>query len=202
MRHNEPMLIPKPFWDPIRAGEVTVAFRRWKRLMVKPGRVYRTAAGRLHVDSVEVIDPAQIGENDARLAGLPDPDAVRRELRGDVGDPVYRIRFHHLDEPDPRSVLANDDDLTEEDIESIGKRLARLDAASSSGPWTLETLDLIERHPERRAPDLAEMVGRETQPFKLDVRKLKNLGLTLSFRIGYRLSPRGKAYVAAVRDRG
>ena len=39
------------------------------------------------------------------------------------------------------------------------------------------------------------MLGRETAPFKLDVRKLKNLGLTLSFRIGYRLSPRGEAYL-------
>jgi hypothetical protein len=40
------------------------------------------------------------------------------------------------------------------------------------------------------------MVGRETAPFKLDVRKLKNLGLTTSHRIGYELSPRGAAYLA------
>ena len=41
-------------------------------------------------------------------------------------------------------------------------------------------------------------LGRDTQPFKLDVRKLKNLGLTLSLEVGYRLSPRGEAYLAAV----
>ena len=41
--------------------------------------------------------------------------------------------------------------------------------------------------------DLAAMVGRETQPFKTDVRKLKALGLTESLEVGYRLSPRGKA---------
>jgi hypothetical protein len=35
------------------------------------------------------------------------------------------------------------------------------------------------------------------QPFKIDVRKLKNLGLTESLDIGYRLSPRGRAYLAA-----
>ena len=40
-----------------------------------------------------------------------------------------------------------------------------------------------------RAGDLAASVGRETQPFKTDVRKLKNLGLTLSLDVGYRLSP-------------
>ena len=41
------------------------------------------------------------------------------------------------------------------------------------------------------------MVGRERDPFKLDVRKLKNLGLTRSLRVGYRLSSRGAAYRAA-----
>jgi hypothetical protein len=44
-----------------------------------------------------------------------------------------------------------------------------------------------------RAEDLAHSVGREKQPFKLDVRKLKELGLTESLEIGYRLSPRGEA---------
>ena len=33
------------------------------------------------------------------------------------------------------------------------------------------------------------------QPFKLDVRKLKGLGLTISLGTGYRLSPRGEAYL-------
>ena len=46
-----------------------------------------------------------------------------------------------------------------------------------------------------RAADLAASVGRETQPFKLDVRKLKGLGLTLSLEVGYRLSPRGEAFL-------
>lgn len=40
-------------------------------------------------------------------------------------------------------------------------------------------------------------LGRERDPFKLDVRKLKNLGLTQSFDVGYAISPRGEAYLAA-----
>jgi hypothetical protein len=43
------------------------------------------------------------------------------------------------------------------------------------------------------------MVGRETAPFKLDVRKLKNLGLTISLEVGYELSPRGQAFLDATR---
>jgi hypothetical protein len=44
------------------------------------------------------------------------------------------------------------------------------------------------------------MVGRETKPFKLDVRKLKNLGLTISLKIGYELSPRGRAFLDSGRS--
>jgi predicted transcriptional regulator len=78
----------------------------------------------------------------------------------------------------------------------LDKRLERLDRASSHGPWTLHYLELIQAHPQRRAPDLAELVGRETAPFKIDVRKLKNLGLTASFPVGYEVSPRGLSYLS------
>lgn len=194
------MLIQKRFWEPIQSGEITLVFRRWKRPQVIAGRVYRTGAGRLEVSDVQVIDAAEISSEDARSAGYESVDAVISEFGNTPDDPIYRIKIRHLDEPDPRSELANDSDLTEADIAEIDRRLERLDRASSHGAWTLETLELIETHPERRAPDLAEMVGRETGPFKLDVRKLKNLGLTLSFRVGYRLSPRGEVYLAVRRS--
>ncbi len=109
--------------------------------------------------------------------------------------PVYRIRFHKVDEPDPRAVKAATDALTDADVADIDARLDRLDRASSHGPWTAAVLAVIAEHPARRAGDLAPMFDRELQPFKTDVRKLKNLGLTLSLEIGYELSPRGRAYL-------
>ena len=42
---------------------------------------------------------------------------------------------------------------------------------------------------------LAEAMGWERQDFKLHVRRLKGLGLTLSLDVGYRLSPRGESYL-------
>ena len=141
------------------------------------------------------VDPGEITDDEARRAGHESANSAREALRGQPSWPVYRIEFRRLDEPDPREALAADGELSEADIAEIGRRLDRLDSASSHGPWTRQTLDLIHRHPQRRAPDLAEMVGRETQPFKLDVRKLKNLGLTHSFNPGYRLSPRGAAFL-------
>lgn len=196
------MLIPKRFWEPIGRGEVTVVFRRWERPRVAAGRVYRTAAGRLAVESVDVVDPEGITDADVSRAGYPDARTLRSDLRGSPDDPVFRISFRRLDEPDPRAELAADTELTPDDVAAITARLDRLDRASTHGPWTLAYLETIEAHPERRAPDLAALHGRETAPFKVDVRKLKSLGLTLSFRVGYRLSPRGAAYLAARRASG
>ena len=110
---------------------------------------------------------------------------------------MYRVDFHVVAEPDPRDVLAAAAALSDDEQADIGRRLARLDRGSAHGPWTHATLEVIRDRPATRAADLAESFGRETQAFKLDVRKLKNLGLTISLEVGYRLSPRGEAYLGA-----
>ena len=149
------------------------------------------------VHSVEIIDPIHISSADVTAAGYETPDEIRAHLVSGGDRHVYRVGFSHIDEPDPRDELANNTSLTPGDVEEISKRLHRLDRSSKHGPWTAQTLALISEYPAVRAPDLALSVGRETAPFKLDVRKLKNLGLTLSLKRGYKLSPRGQAYLDA-----
>jgi hypothetical protein len=117
------------------------------------------------------------------------------DLRGTPGDPVFLLRLRPAADDDPRAALASSTELSTSDVEEITRRLARLDDASSHGAWTGETLAIIQRRPAVRAGDLADELGREMLPFKVDVRKLKNLGLTLSLEVGYRLSPRGEAYL-------
>ena len=109
--------------------------------------------------------------------------------------PIWRVGLRHAG-ADPRVALREDADLDDAERARLVARLDRFDAASRSGPWTRQVLALIREHPARRAPDLAELMGRETLPFKRDVRKLKELGLTESLEIGYRLSPRGEALVS------
>ena len=190
------MLFEARFWPLIADGSVTVTFRRWKRRQVVAGNVYRTAAGRLFVDAVDVVDVSEIADADAVASGYPSAEAVIADLRGTPDLPIYRVRFHVVDEPDPRDELASTSVLDDDAVADIDRRLDRLDRASSHGPWTEAVLGLIASRPEVRAGDLAESLGRERLPFKADVRKLKNLGLTLSLPIGYRLSPRGEAYLA------
>ncbi len=56
-------------------------------------------------------------------------------------------------------------------------------------------LRCLASNPAVRAGDLASELGYEKKWFKNNVRKLKALGLTESLEVGYRLSPRGRAFL-------
>jgi len=189
------MLIEKRLWAGIRDGSITVMFRRWKRRQVTAGNTYRTAAGRVVIDEVTEVRPSRIRRVDALAAGYRSVAEAVADLHGAPEDPVFLLRLHPAEDEDPRAALANDAELSTEDVEEITRRLTRLDNASTHGPWTEQTLAIIRKRPAVRAGDLAEELGREMLPFKVDVRKLKNLGLTLSLEVGYRLSPRGETYL-------
>lgn len=185
------MLFRQRFLDGIRAGEITLAFRRWRRPSVRAGGSLLTAVGKLGIGKVTLVTTDSISERDARRAGYASRDALLRELASRDEGEVYRVELGPL-EVDPRIALRKELPAAEETAALLA-RLAKLDASAAGGPWTRRTLEIIAAHEGVRAGDLAEMLGRERLPFKVDVRKLKALGLTESLEIGYRLSPRGKA---------
>jgi hypothetical protein len=188
------VLISRATAEGIMTGSVTLAFRRWDRPRVRPGGTQRTAAGVVRFDSVEEVDPATLSEADAAAAGVRSLAELRRLLERRDGAHVYRMRVGPAG-ADPRVALREQADLADEDRRAVDARLDRMDAARADGPWTREVLRLIAERPGVRAPDLAASLGRETLPFKRDVRKLKELGLTHSLVVGYELSPRGRAYL-------
>jgi hypothetical protein len=144
----------------------------------------------LQVISVEVVDPRALDVGDAAAAGFETVSDLISSAGTREGS-LYRIRLRHVG-PDPRVAL-REAVPDESELFAIGSRLDRLDASGRHGHWTRQTLRLIADNPGVRAEDLARALGREKMPFKLDVRKLKELGLTESLRTGYRLSPRGES---------
>jgi len=178
-------------------GSITVAFRRWRRSQVVAGHQYRTGQGMVLAEAVDVIAPGDITPELARAAGFADAPAAVADLRGDPGLPLYCVRFRALDGPDPRDELAGTATLTGEEAAAISTRLARMDAASKRGPWTAAVLAQIAERPAVSSVYLAETLDWERPDFKLHVRRLKALGLTISLDVGYRLSPRGAAYLAS-----
>ena len=127
-----------------------------------------------------------------QLSGFADRAALLRSFDGREGA-LYRIRVALAGE-DPRMALRKRV-LNKSERDALHKRLQRMDNASAAGPWTRQYLELIEARPAQRAPELAAMMGLETKPFKQRVRRLKELGLTESLKVGYRLSPRGVSYL-------
>ena len=199
------LLFKKPFHAGLVDGSVTLTFRRWDKPHVRAGGRYRChPIGVLEVDDVRLVRVGEIDDRDAKAAGFFDRSALLEFLRtGPKGDDVsdatevYRIALHHGGDGD-RVEIALDDALTKDDIAEIARKLVRLDGKE---PWTAKTLRLIAKHPRVAASQLAKRLRRETLPFKVDVRKLKKLGLTQSFEVGYEVSPRGRAFLAAKKAR-
>ncbi len=188
------MLIKRAVLDKIEAGDLDMVFRRWRKPTVKQGGQLRTAVGMLNIVAVDEIAKLNITAADATRAGFESKAALVRELDSRPEGDIYRITLEHGG-VDPRIALRENADLSPEDIAELHARLARLDKASKRGPWTTTFLHLLDENPHVRAPDLAEGLGLDKPTFKNDVRKLKGLGLTISFSPGYELSPRGKAYL-------
>ena len=103
--------------------------------------------------------------------------------------------------PDPRIELRRTDNLDAADIATLNAKLDRMDRAADQA-WTRSTLRQISRLPGVVSTELAAEVGEERRAYKLRVRRLKALGLTESLERGYRLSPRGQAYLAALDSTG
>lgn len=195
------LLFEKRFHDGLVSGAVTLTFRRWTTSRVKPGGRYRChPIGVLEVDGVTRVRVRDISDAEARRSGFASGaellDYMRGGPAGEVFDEteVWRVELHHGGDGD-RVEGALDEQLSPSDVEELRGKLARMDAGHA---WTDATFDLIEKHPRVVASRLAAMLGRETARFKVDVRRLKTLGLTQSFEIGYEISPRGRAYRAAV----
>jgi hypothetical protein len=178
----------------IAAGEIDLAFRRWKRPTVKAGGTLRTRAGVIAIDAVEPTSERRIKAADAHRAGFDTRAELLRSLRPE--GQLYRIEFRRIGE-DPRVALRERDEISEQERTEVDACLDRMDRARGE-PWTRRLLALIAERPETLAADLAASLGMEKAPFKRDVRKLKELGLTESLLVGYRLSPRGRAYLEGV----
>jgi len=193
------MLFPPATLRAIADGNVTLAFRRWDRPRVKVGGRQRTPIGVIAFDSVDAIERGEITDADAVAAGFADRDELLGFVDRRTSGTIYRVRMR-VAGSDPRVALRGSlpDDA---ELREIERRLIRLDRASRHGPWTQAVLRTIHDQPEVRAADLALQLGRERLAFKLDVRKLKELGLTESLPRGYRLSPRGQRVVEALGER-
>jgi hypothetical protein len=181
------MLFRHDILQGIAEGRVTLAFRRWRRAPPAEGSSLRSPVGVLCLDRVTVVGEGDITPEDVSRTGMS-LDELRASIAGE--GTLLRIELR-LAGDDPRIALR--ERVPEHaELEAIVTKLARIDTASPT-PWTTRYLQLIADQPAVVSRVLAPQVDAEVPPFKRRVRQLKELGLTESLEVGYRLSPRGRA---------
>lgn len=187
------MLIKNHILVALKDGQVDLAFRQWKKLVVMPNSTFKTTVGLVRIVSVTEISQDGITEADAARAGYTSKEAVLSELSKRDGK-TYRIELAYAG-PDIRLKLRESDDLADKEVEEIYKKLQAFDKRSKLGSWTKRVMESILENPNTKATTLADSLGYEKEWLKLNVRKLKNLGLTISHEPGYEISPRGKEFL-------
>jgi hypothetical protein len=84
--------------DLVADGTITVSYRLWSRPKVKAGGTYRSGAVTIEVDEIELVPFSSITDEDLRLTGEPDREALRARAAhaGPIHEDtlLYRVEFH------------------------------------------------------------------------------------------------------------
>lgn len=192
------MLIKMKDLERIKNGEISVLFRKWKTPRVKKGSTIHSPVGQLKIMDIQETNSNKITPDIISDAGL-DSEKIKKELEIADDKTLYLVRIIYHGE-DPRISLRNNTNLSNDELNIIIRKLENLDKRSLQGPWTKEILETIQSKPKQRAASLSEHLEVDKTWFKTNVRKLKNLGLTISHHIGYSLSPKGKVILEKIKD--
>lgn len=188
------MLFKEKHLQGIRSGEISLAFRKWKKTAVKTGSLIKTSIGLVEIKAVSEIDASEIKIGDAINAGFASLDELLQLLNKTEQGIIYKIYIDYFDK-DPRIALRENINPENVELKEITSKLERFDRYSKQGNWTLEVLKLIHQNPTLRAAVLAQRTRWEKEWLKLNIRKLKNIGLTISHEVGYSISPLGEKYL-------
>ena len=118
---------------------------------------------------------------------------------GTIGEDssVFRMAFHYVSSN--RNPFADvSDDVTADELRALIQRLQKTDSRGRIGSWTAQTLTLIDANPIVASSQLVLTAGMETKTFRANVRKLKRLGLTISYETGYGLTSPGSSGLSSI----
>ena len=118
------MLLPAAVLDGIVDGSIDRSFRRWDRPRVKAGGTQRTPAGVIGFKAVEVVDRADLTEEDAERSGFGALEVLLKFLDGRAEGDIYRIGLESLVLPRVQLATRRRYDSEVEEI------LAQLDAST------------------------------------------------------------------------
>ncbi|WP_099367543.1 hypothetical protein [Sphingobacterium sp. 1.A.4] len=188
------MLFKEIHLKSIKSGEITLAFRKWHKASVKIGSLVHTSVGLIKISDIQVVNEIDITDQDAIMAGYHDTLQLLKSFGPNNRGNIYKITVSYHS-ADPRIKLREQTELSEDQFNELKNKVDKLDRFSKQGNWTNKILLAIKDNPNLHAIGIAKLTGFEKEWLKLNIRKLKNLGLTISQPVGYEISPLGNEYL-------
>lgn len=186
------MLFKSKILKKIADGEVTIAFRKWNRPSVKTNGTLKTSVGLLKIMSVEKVLLSHVTQSEIEKAGYTCMTQLEAELNMKKEGQIYCISFQ-LTGPDPRIELRETTDLSANELDVLIQKLEKWNS-NEQAPiknWVYRIFLFLYDEPGGFARHYAAKLNVEKEWLKTNMRKLKNLGLTISEGRGYTLSKRG-----------
>lgn len=173
-----------------------MAFRKWQKTSVKIGSLLQTAIGLVEIRKMERVNESTVTDEDAIKAGFSDKNQLLKSFLPNNAGTIFKISVSYYSE-DPRIQLREQTELTDELFATLKQKLKRLDKFSKQGDWRKSVLYAIKDNPNPNlhATGIANRTGFEKEWLKRNIRKLKNIRLTISHTVRYELSPLGKIFV-------
>lgn len=193
------MLFKEIHLSGIKSGKIALAFRKWQKASVKIGSLLHTSVGLVEIRKIETVNENDITEQEAIQAGFTDKKQLLKSFTHSSTGTIFKISVSYHS-ADPRIKLREQTELSEQQFTDLKKKLERLDNHSKQGHWTNKVLLTIKDNPNLHAIGIAKLTGFEKEWLKLNIRKLKNLGLTISHNVGYELSPLGNRFTERLQN--
>lgn len=186
------MLFKKNILTQIKKGKVRVAFRRWTRCSIKAGTNLHTSIGMIAIKSISKVSLKKLTDKNAISAGFKGRLELIESLNLRPKGEVYQIQLSYAGK-DPRINLRDMIASKKSDKIELIRKVSSMDQGSKDGSWVMAYLRTISSNEGMRAGQLARILRVDAPRLKLRVRRLKNLGLTISLGTGYKISPRGRS---------
>lgn len=95
------MLIKRDVLEAIKAGQIDIIFRRWKRATVRPGGTLKTKVGVLGIGRMDPLGEDEVVEADVKRAGFRDLPHFYQWLATMKDGDLCRIEVTYLGESKP-----------------------------------------------------------------------------------------------------
>lgn len=106
------MLFKQKDLEGIKAGNITLSFRNWKKLSVNVGSEIKTTVGVVKIGSIREVKLEDITDEEAKAAGFASAKSLTGLLASQKEGKIYKIAVTYLQE-DPRIELREQNVITE-----------------------------------------------------------------------------------------